>query len=318
MGSDHAVLIIDIPTVPAYVATPRIKPGSEEEADFISDVLEAFMQHINDSLSSPDEIETSLTSHFTSIQEAFDRHAQMPNISSHSKPWWNEKCQRALTQFRASNTLKDRWAFFAAVRAAKRQYFDAVIAEMVAKKRTWDLSAWSKPRPISTVSHIQDRDGNIIHSFDHFVQSCKDQFYSAQDRPVDLSAVECLPQREERAFLPFSTKELQDALAGTASRSAPGPDHLTWPIIKFLCQDKSVEAYLLRVFNACVQNSFWPRQFKSSVTIVIPKPKKPDYSMLKAYRPIVLLSCVGKLCEKMIANRMQYDCILVWRRVESV
>jgi hypothetical protein len=49
----------------------------------------------------------------------------------------------------------------------------------------------------------------------------------------------------------------------------------------------------------------WPDAFRSSCTIIIPKPHKPDYSKLKAYRPIVLLSCISKLAEKAIAAYMQ-------------
>jgi hypothetical protein len=37
---------------------------------------------------------------------------------------------------------------------------------------------------------------------------------------------------------------------------------------------------------------------------VIPKPNKPDYSSVKAYRPIVLLNCLGKVLEKLMAVRL--------------
>lgn len=46
---------------------------------------------------------------------------------------------------------------------------------------------------------------------------------------------------------------------------------------------------------------------KVSTTVVIPKPNKPDYSAPKAYRPIVLLNCIGKIFEKMLSNQMQFD-----------
>ncbi len=49
--------------------------------------------------------------------------------------------------------------------------------------------------------------------------------------------------------------------------------------------------------------------FKDSVSVVIPKPGKPSYSTPKAFRPIVLLNTLGKLIEKMIANRCQFDMI---------
>ncbi|KAH9939124.1 uncharacterized protein BXZ73DRAFT_44253, partial [Epithele typhae] len=46
-------------------------------------------------------------------------------------------------------------------------------------------------------------------------------------------------------------------------------------------------------------------QSKSAVSAATPKPKKDDmYSKLKADRSIVLLSCLGKLCEKALAVRL--------------
>ncbi|ETW75602.1 hypothetical protein HETIRDRAFT_244654, partial [Heterobasidion irregulare TC 32-1] len=57
----------------------------------------------------------------------------------------------------------------------------------------------------------------------------------------------------------------------------------------------------------CLRLGYWPSQFKTSTTIVIPKPKKSDYTLLKSYRPIVLLSCLGKLMEKVLANRLQFE-----------
>ena len=41
--------------------------------------------------------------------------------------------------------------------------------------------------------------------------------------------------------------------------------------------------------------------------VPIPKPNKADYSAPKAYRPISLLECCGKLLEKLIARRILHD-----------
>jgi hypothetical protein len=38
--------------------------------------------------------------------------------------------------------------------------------------------------------------------------------------------------------------------------------------------------------------------------VVIPKPNKPDYSAVKAYCPIALLNCIGKVLEKLMATRL--------------
>jgi hypothetical protein len=36
--------------------------------------------------------------------------------------------------------------------------------------------------------------------------------------------------------------------------------------------------------------------------VIIPKPNKPDYSSIKAYCPIALLNCIGKVMEKLMAT----------------
>ena len=41
--------------------------------------------------------------------------------------------------------------------------------------------------------------------------------------------------------------------------------------------------------------------------MVISKPNKPNYSLSKAYRPISLLECCGKLLEKIVAKRILSD-----------
>jgi hypothetical protein len=51
----------------------------------------------------------------------------------------------------------------------------------------------------------------------------------------------------------------------------------------------------------------WPAEFKASTTVVIPKPGKPLYDTPKSCRPIVLLNTLGKMFEKMLSNRLQFE-----------
>ena len=44
-----------------------------------------------------------------------------------------------------------------------------------------------------------------------------------------------------------------------------------------------------------------------AITVVIPKPGKPSYSVPRAYRPIQLLECMGKVLEKIVASRLMFD-----------
>ena len=42
-------------------------------------------------------------------------------------------------------------------------------------------------------------------------------------------------------------------------------------------------------------------------SIIIPKPNKTSYDTLKTFRPIVLLNMLGKLIEKVIGKRLQFQ-----------
>src|SRR6266850_6768933 len=50
----------------------------------------------------------------------------------------------------------------------------------------------------------------------------------------------------------------------------------------------------------------WPDAW----VIMIPKPNEPDYATTKAYHPISLLECSGKLLEKVVANCLSSDAII--------
>jgi hypothetical protein len=45
----------------------------------------------------------------------------------------------------------------------------------------------------------------------------------------------------------------------------------------------------------------------ASTTMVIPKPGKPLYNTPKSFRGIVLLNTLGKIFEKMLSNRLQFE-----------
>ncbi|CAA7271398.1 unnamed protein product [Cyclocybe aegerita] len=85
--------------------------------------------------------------------------------------------------------------------------------------------------------------------------------------------------------------------------------NVTWVHLKELLKDKHVLALFLVLANAYLQVGHWPRIFKESLSVIVPKPNKPSYAVPKAFRLIVFLITFGKLIEKMIANRIQFDAV---------
>ena len=96
--------------------------------------------------------------------------------------------------------------------------------------------------------------------------------------------------------------EMQEVLKACSNISAPGPDYITWQHLKLILASNTCAVGILSLANACLSLRHWPRHFKKSVSIIIPKPGKPTYDTSKAFRPIVLLNALGKLIEKMIVR----------------
>ena len=58
------------------------------------------------------------------------------------------------------------------------------------------------------------------------------------------------------------------------------------------------------LITAVIKLSYFPQRFRSARTIVLRKPRKPDYSDPGAWRTIALLSTIGKLIETLLARRL--------------
>ena len=126
---------------------------------------------------------------------------------------------------------------------------------------------------------------------------------------VDLSVLNEVPSQATRSWVPFSLLEMQDVLKACSNVSAPGPDHITWRHLKLILADNTCAVDILSLANACLLLHHWPRHFKELVSVIIPKPGKPAYNTPKVFRPIVLLNTLGKLIEKIVVRRLQFDAV---------
>jgi len=131
-------------------------------------------------------------------------------------------------------------------------------------------------------------------------------YNAAANRPVQLSALDDILPLATRSWVPFSLLELHEALKACSNISAPGPDHITWCYLKHILADDICAAGILSLANFW---RHWPQHFKESVSVIIPKPGKLAYNTPKTFHLIVLLNTLGKLIEKMIARRLQFDAV---------
>ena len=130
-------------------------------------------------------------------------------------------------------------------------------------------------------------------------------FNTALHHPINLNILDEIAHKPRHSWNPFSEYEFKSAIDKCTDTSAPGPDKLTCRHWKLIIKDDMCLSKVINIADACISLSYWPNYFKVSTTVVIPKPNKLLYNNPKAFRPIVLPNTLGKLIEKVIAERLQ-------------
>ena len=65
--------------------------------------------------------------------------------------------------------------------------------------------------------------------------------------------------------------------------------------------------FILKLFNSFLYHEYYPEVFKNSQILTICKPGKPKPEVT-SYHPFSLTSCLGKILEKIITNRVKDWC----------
>jgi retron-type reverse transcriptase len=100
---------------------------------------------------------------------------------------------------------------------------------------------------------------------------------------------------------PASPEEVRGIIGTLKVKKAPGPDKIPNTALKLL--PVKVVVALTAIINASLRLCHFPSRWKNANVIFIPKPGK-DLLFPQNYRPISLLSNVGKVLEKVILARL--------------
>ena len=102
----------------------------------------------------------------------------------------------------------------------------------------------------------------------------------------------------------ITTRQIRQAINQLASDKAPGPDEIPNRVLKHALP--TIESHLQTLMQASINQGHFPKPFKTTITVVLRKPGKPDYTKTKAYRPIALENTLGKVMESVMTNIMSY------------
>ena len=112
-----------------------------------------------------------------------------------------------------------------------------------------------------------------------------------------------VPSADHESCAPLLMSELQSAIKKMKGKGAAGPDNIPPSFLKSLGPLALQE--LLSIFNSSFSLAHCPRIWRVATIIPLLKAGKSP-SEVALFRPISLTSCVVKLLECILANRLYY------------
>ena len=156
---------------------------------------------------------------------------------------------------------------------------------------------------------LQDKEGKILKQDKEKVEGFQEHNFIWAPQQEAITPQDSYIQEElDDTPLIWREEQVDRALTGTKNNSAPGPDGISYRLLKMIRQTtlgKAIIRDIARCFpNNEQQREDIPETWQQMLTVMIPKPGK-DHTLVKGWRPIVLSNTVGKLAEKVFADELQ-------------
>ncbi|KAJ6437600.1 reverse transcriptase [Purpureocillium lavendulum] len=190
-----------------------------------------------------------------------------------------------------------------AVRKQKRQHWEEFLAE---DGNIWKASKYLGTRGSASVEEkvppLKKEDGTTTMGRQDQAEELLRTFFPPL--PPQIEAESEGSQRPPVAWPELTMEEVERKVMAAKPWKAPGDDGLPamvwkelWPVVK---------ERVLHLFRLSLGSGELPEQWRSARIIPLKKPDKDDYTAARAWRPISLLSTLGKVLEAVVAERVAY------------
>lgn len=259
----------------------------------------------------------------TNIENFSNPSKRRPHIGT-LKRWYNsdEAVKRINKQYRKVKNKWEKTPTAQNLTIFKRMAQQVQEVKRMSRERYWTtfletINHKTPPREVSKRVRIVQGEKSRVSLHPNPTQKCNE----LHEGWVQTSSYECLPLKVRGALLkrenkrkiiiqkaldkkhpsdnkPITQEELNQCLKAGKSTS-PGVDGVTYNLVRFLAKINGNP--VLRLFNMIWSGGGLPDMWKRAVMIPVSKPGRPG-----SYRPISLTSCLCKVFERIILNRLLY------------
>ena len=277
------------------------------------------------------QVENCVLAITTVLKDAIRISGKASRSKGRSAPWWTDKCKEMYQRHiysrkennRSSPSIETR-EFLSTVRQAKRAYWRNIIDGVKSDKELYRVINWHKLEPTQQDTALVI-DGRTItdpaEKAEALRESILSRFSSKDDLPAHLE-LHSLTQAHSQlvlagrpspalaATLPWNTsisiEEVERNVIGIGNTS-PGPDQITVRVLK-ACWTH-IKQTVRDIYQQCLQLCYFPTAWKLAEVVMLPKTGKRDKTSPRAWRPIALLSCLGKGLERIVARRLAWTAL---------
>lgn len=256
------------------------------------------------------------------IDGAVERVLQKTRLSNKAREGWTDECSQILAETKrlrrahCSDHIEESWEAYRAARNTKARtikkalqtaHREKVAAASDSPEALWRPTKWARGRetlPPSVTPSLQcPQTKREVTEASVKAEVFRRTFFP---RPpvADLRDTHGVQYTGQISRPPITKKEILEAIRSTSPLKAPGPDGLPNRVLQVTAD--IIVGHLEMIFNQSLRISHCPAHFRSSITVVLRKPDKDDYTTPKAYRPIALLKTMGKIMDAVIARRLSY------------
>lgn len=331
VGSDHKAILIRI-----EVATPTLRDSRRQaegwnwpEMDKLLVKAEAkYLLRLQLPIETADQLEAAFEWLIKTLCNIADASTprRTPNTGA-GYSWWCPETSRACARAKAA---EHRWLSspseltwlerLAAIRtqrieigaAQARSWYRALEETAKSPRKLWSLQKWARLRSTTSAEppgipelSRSEKDTHKARTHSEKAALLAERFFP--NPPADLSDLDGPQQLPTSSFAikkEVTSSEVAAILRNTAAWKSPGEDLL--PVGFLRACGQPVYDVLATLISKSFELAYYPKRFRSARVAIIPKPNKTkaEKQTPGGWRPIALLSTVGKVIEAAMTERI--------------
>ncbi|EKG09163.1 Reverse transcriptase [Macrophomina phaseolina MS6] len=306
-GSDHYTLWTSIPIqTQIWTKTRKLTVHEDRLAEF-RQAVKRNIGTITADIGTREGLERTTHALVKLLQEAIAVVGKEATTKGKPAAWWNDDCKAAVRRLREcypEEQQREKEALRDAVRKTKRRYWEDQIANAKDDRDLFRITAWHKATDRFRSPPLVDGDRAITNPRDK-TELLREKILYRFNADQDILDPWCPLETEPEEILWEEEVTLAEAEAHCikTGNTTPGTDGVTVRLLQAAWPE--IGSTVTALYQGCLQQGYHPKAFRTAEVAIIPKAER-DPSSVRAYRPIALLSCLGKGLERLVARRMSY------------